>query len=94
MRKQFLLLFLLMTLGSLGITTTQASIWESTKIWTIEEEDRYSNWVKENWKADIFINPDSPYFAIPTDCADAAYAMRIIYAFENKLPFKIYSRAG
>jgi len=72
----------------------RAAVWDTDQslIWNNEEEKRYSSWVKDNWKADVFINPESSYFGIPTDCADAAYAMRIIYSFERKLEFKILTK--
>ncbi len=67
---------------------TQASVWVDTKSWSIEEENKYQAWVKSSLKKDIFSNPQSKYYDIKTDCADAIYALRAIYAFENSLPFQ------
>ena len=42
----------------------------------------------------MFNDPKSPYYGISTDCADTAYALRAIFAFENKLPFAITNPSG
>ncbi|MDD4974339.1 MAG: hypothetical protein PHY93_08295, partial [Bacteriovorax sp.] len=47
----------------------------------------YIDWVKsDKLSADIFSNKKSNYYGIKTDCADAAIALRVIYAFEQQLP--------
>ena len=87
--KKMLLGFLLCA----GMTPNVFSaVWENEKQWSDEEEIKYSEWVAKNWNIDIFSDDDSPYYAIPTDCADGAYTMRMIYAYENKLPFAIDSK--
>jgi hypothetical protein len=42
----------------------------------------------------MFNNINSPYYGISTDCADTAYALRAVFAFENKLPFAIINPSG
>ena len=49
--------------------------------WTIEEEDRYAQWVEANLTEDFFIR-----HKIPVDCADVPYAVRWIYARIARLP--------
>lgn len=68
---------------------SSAAVWQSSNTWDEQWERQYSQWVAENFNRDIFINPESKYYGMKTDCADAAYTMRAIYSFENKLPFVI-----
>jgi hypothetical protein len=57
-------------------------VWEvGDRRWTIEEEHRFEQWVTETITEDFFIR-----YKIPTDCADAVYAIRWIYARINHLP--------
>jgi hypothetical protein len=57
--------------------------------WTVEEEFRYGKWVDETMAEDFFIR-----YKIPTDCADAVYAIRWIYARINHLPAAATTRDG
>jgi len=57
-------------------------VWEvSDRRWTVEEEYQFGKWVEENISENLFIR-----YNIPTDCADAVYAIRWIYARVNHLP--------
>lgn len=69
---------------------TKAAVWETTNSWSPQMEEEYAAWVKSDWKVDIFRNSRSPYKTnLDPDCADSVYAMRIIFASENGLPFAI-----
>ncbi|MBI2602445.1 MAG: hypothetical protein HYW48_05250 [Deltaproteobacteria bacterium] len=69
-------------------TVSYGKVWESTENWGQKWEVAYSNWIASDAVSkDMFISRASPYFGIATDCADAAYAMRVIFSFERKLPF-------
>lgn len=58
--------------------------------WGEEEEKEYRLWVRQRgFNKTVFTDPNSPYAGVPTDCADVIYASRIIFAFENKILFKI-----
>jgi hypothetical protein len=57
--------------------------------WTIEEEHRFEKWVEETVTEDFFIR-----YKIPTDCADAVYAFRWIYARIAHLPAAATTRDG
>lgn len=70
-------------------TSIWADVWESKDEWTPEHELKYQQWIENDYHRRIFSNPESPYYGVLTDCADVAYAARIIFSFENKLPFKI-----
>jgi len=57
-------------------------VWEvGDRRWTVEEERRFEKWVDETITEDFFIR-----YRIPTDCADAVYAIRWIYARIAHLP--------
>jgi hypothetical protein len=57
-------------------------VWEvGDRRWTVEEEHQFEKWVDETITEDFFIR-----YKIPTDCADAVYAIRWIYARINHLP--------
>jgi hypothetical protein len=65
-------------------------IWEvGDRRWTVEEEYRFGKWVDENITEDFFIR-----HRIPTDCADAVYATRWIYARINHLPAAATTKDG
>ncbi|MGB0848468.1 MAG: hypothetical protein ACPGSM_17190 [Thiolinea sp.] len=71
-----------------------AAVWETENKWDRQWEQRYQHWVKTQWTDDIFMNPAKPiYYKYETDCADASYAMRLIFAYEHKLPFVVNNPA-
>jgi len=75
----------------------QAMVWKSINTWDNIWENRYQHWVKNNWTEDFFMNEKKPiYYKFSHDCADAVYAMRLIFSYEYKLPFVIHnaSRPG
>ena len=57
--------------------------------WTVEEEYQFGKWVEETITEDFFIR-----YKIPTDCADAVYAIRWIYARIHHLPAAATTRDG
>ncbi len=68
----------------------QATVWDDVNLWNEDYEARFSHWIASDLvREDIFSNPSSPYFGIKVDCADTAYALRAIFAFENQLSFGI-----
>ena len=66
-----------------------AAVWETTAEWDDRWEETYSAWVETHWVSDIFTDYESPYYGVKTDCADASYFMRLIFSYENGLPFAI-----
>jgi hypothetical protein len=66
---------------------SEAAVWPTSNRWNSEWERRYQDWVRTDWKTDIFQNPRSPYAGLLPDCADAVYSMRAIFASQNRLPF-------
>lgn len=81
---------LLLALAAVTVCTVPAvaAVWAVSAQWDEDAERRYSEWVERSFVPALFYQ-DSPYAEFPTDCADAAYAMRMIFAFENGLPFTI-----
>jgi hypothetical protein len=67
--------------------TSIAAVWETRNSWNPSWEARYEEWVKNEWRVDIFTSSRSPYRGLAPDCADTVYSMRAIFAFENGLPF-------
>lgn len=79
---------ILLALFTMLLTSAaNAAVWTTTRQWDHEAEREYELWVQYYWKDDVFINAKSAYANIETDCADATYAMRIIFAYERGLPF-------
>lgn len=70
----------------IGLTGNAASaVYEAKQDFNLEYESLYSIWIQEKVSHDIFSNPNSLYYGIKTDCADAAFALRTIFAYEQKL---------
>jgi len=89
--KMFLRLFSLVFF--LFITShSYAAVWKAESSWDAEWEEKYQQWVQQNWTEEIFMDPEKPiYYKFENDCADAVYAMRLIFAYEAKLPFVIHN---
>lgn len=82
----------LLLVASLSVLThsANAAVWESSNQWDDTWEERYRAWVKTNLKDDIFMNPAKPiYYKFENDCADAVYSMRLMFSYENNLPFVV-----
>jgi hypothetical protein len=87
----FLLIILVSTpCFSQTLDESPDQVWEvGDRRWTIEEERRFEKWVDETITEDFFIR-----YQIPTDCADAVYSIRWIYARINHLPAAATTRDG
>lgn len=78
----------------------QASVWTEVNQWSPEWEARYADWVRNEWNINFFSTPLLPngqkniYYNLHVDCADTVYSMRIIFSYENKLPFVIQDPTG
>lgn len=76
----------------LGLSSAQAAVWQETQKWDSNWEQKYSDWIQNSFNEEIFVS--GPYKGIPTDCADAVYTARLIFSYENKLPFVIRDSTG
>jgi|GEM_PF-1120483 len=87
-----LLIALIPLLFSLSV---RAQVWNDTNTWSPEWETRFATWVQQNWQVDFFSRKtlpngqSNPYYGLHMDCADTIYSMRIIFSFENQLPFVV-----
>lgn len=94
MKLKFLKLVLLVLI-SLVATEAKCEIWKATEQWDMAWEEEYARWISSaRVNTGLFMDRRSKYYGIKADCADAAYAMRAIFAFENSLPFKISAPSG
>lgn len=78
----------------LGLSA-QAAVWTDVNEWSPAYEARFAEWVRTEWRVDFFARKSlangqsNPYYGLRVDCADTVYSMRIIFSYENKLPFVI-----
>ncbi|WP_374030797.1 hypothetical protein [Bdellovibrio bacteriovorus] len=84
-----LLILVMLLMG----TAANAAVWTEVNEWSQAYEDRYAEWVRAEWRTDFFSRKSlrngqsNPYYGLRVDCADTVYSMRIIFAYENRLPF-------
>jgi hypothetical protein len=71
-----------------------ADVWTPTEKWDLAWETRYAEWVASpNVHQTMFSCRGrkncvpGPYEGVAADCADVAYTMRLIFSYENSLPF-------
>ena len=84
----FTLLILSFSLSS----PVHAAVWKATNKWNTAAEKDYQQWVNKNWTEEFFMDEKKPlYYKLEHDCADAVYMMRLVYAYEKKLPFVIHN---
>lgn len=81
--KKLILLFVLLFLIPIF---SRAAVWIDTNTWDDLWEQKYSEWFEKDVNENFFTQGE--YGGIKTDCADAAYFTRAIFAYENKLPFE------
>lgn len=76
-----ILLFLLCLSCSL-----EASVWEASEQWNQDWNQKFGQWIAgPDYHQQIFT--EGKYAGLKTDCADAVYLARAIFAKENSLPF-------
>jgi len=74
---------------------TFANVWQTQRDWTWDDEIDYAEWMKsDKANKDMFVSKESPWYGISADCADASYALRIIYSYEKGLPFAFRNPSG
>lgn len=91
--KKFSLALLTLLAINLFMSSAQAAVWTTANnYWNDGWEAKYQEWVTKEWKPDFFLSKAKPqYYGIAHDCADAIYLMRAVFAYENKLPFKVHN---
>ena len=88
MTRRLLVLIILLTFSQL----LSAAVWETRHQWDDWWEQRFSEWVETSFHKDIFIY--GRFADLPHDCADAVYFARLIFAYDNELPFVIRNPRG
>ena len=74
-------------------TTAYAGVWNTSNTWDESWEQKYSEWVQSDWDVDFF-EKAGPLQGLKTDCADAVYSARVIFAAGNGLPFVMMDPTG
>jgi hypothetical protein len=75
-------------------------VWQNQGSWSSANELEFQQWVRTQWHKNFFANRyDSqgnlnPYYGILNDCADTVYTMRLVFAYESRLPFEINDPTG
>jgi hypothetical protein len=69
-----------------------AQVWTTTNVWNEDWENKFSHWVENDLQ--LTLHTVGPYAGVEADCTDTAYLIRLVFAFENKLPFKIHDSSG
>ena len=86
---------LIALLFSIFSFSAKAAVWEDTNAWSAAYEDKFAEWVRTSWHVGFFAQPTlpngqaNPYYKLHADCADTVYSMRIVFAYENRLPFVV-----
>ncbi len=89
--KQFFRLVMILAL----VPSAFAQVWVDTQKWNNDWEAKFATWMQSSAVQErLFVDARSPYAGIVADCADAAYAFRAIFAYENGLPFAIRNPSG
>lgn len=76
------------TLLTFFANSSTAEVWRASQEWNDHWEKEYRTWVAKKLTTTIFKTEGDLLYGIRTDCADALYAIRIKFAYENSLPFK------
>ncbi|MEN0060170.1 MAG: hypothetical protein AAGB31_15130, partial [Bdellovibrio sp.] len=77
----------------LPLNKAAAAVWSDVNEWSPEFENSFAEWVRREWQTDFFSRKtlrngqSNPYHGFRADCADTVYSMRIVFAYENRLPF-------
>lgn len=83
----------LLLLSFFVVTSAKAAVWNNVNEWSPAWEQRFADWVQSSWQIDFFARKtlpngqSNPYYGLRTDCADTVYSARIVFAYENSLPF-------
>ncbi len=86
--KHTALLFLALS-SAVFSTSALAAVWKPTRSWDAGWEKNYREWVAKEWSRDFFTKPGTAYTGLSLDCADTVYSMRVIFSYENGLPFSM-----
>lgn len=83
----------LMALTGLMTSAAHAAVWTTEARWSPAAEAKFGEFIRR-LDLKIFEKETGDWGRIPTDCADAAYTLRIIFAYENRLPVSFRTWQG
>ena len=67
----------LMLIALIFSTSLSADVWVHRYEWNEDWEKKFSEWMKTDAvNKDMFVSPNSRWFGLSADCADAAYGLR------------------
>ena len=75
-------------LTSLITNQAHGSVWATSASWSPAYEQRYQEWVRSSWTKNVFAEA-GPLSGVKVDCADAVYTMRLLFSYNNGLPFAV-----
>ena len=88
-------LFLFILALSFSSFNASAKVWDDNQDWSLDYERKFTEFMQSSRvREGMFTDKTSPYYGVNTDCADTAYALRAVFAFENNLPFAITNPSG
>lgn len=80
----------IIALASIFIVSTglKAEVWTVENNWDGHWDQKYQEWVKSDAiHQKLFKKKGTLFYNFPTDCADFLYVLRLVFAYNNKLPF-------
>jgi hypothetical protein len=92
---RFQKIFLWLAVSLVLCAPAHAAVWSVRAQWDEAAEQQFSQWLTTRVDAEFFYE-GTAWSDLAMDCADAVYALRIVFAFEQGLPFVIRDpeRAG
>jgi hypothetical protein len=97
--KSILVLGLFIALAGASLQA-KADVWKNENEWSSDWEQKYHEWLRTETSAQLFSKQTkddgtpNPYYGIRVDCADLVYSLRILFSYENKLPFALHNPAS
>lgn len=81
---------LIVLLSLIWLKPSFSSVWEVENQWDNSWDQAYREWVKsDKVHRKLFTKKGTVFYNFPTDCADFLYVLRMVFAYQNKLPFVI-----
>ncbi len=79
---------LIVFLTLLWVKPSFSSVWEVENQWNKDWDLKYREWVKSDAiHRKMFTKRGTIFYKFPTDCADLIYVIRLVFAYNNKLPY-------
>ncbi len=69
--------------------SAQAQVWVAQKSWNSAWQDRYAQWIASKVGPQFFKELGGEYAKLKMDCADAHYALKVYFSYQNGLDFAV-----